>query len=516
MPSIVYPTTTLLTPTESQLHPDVRMTPTPEFHLSRWLFLRLLAFVYLLAFASLAPQVVGLIGREGLLPVDQFLDRAHEFYNADAYLLLPTLLWFSPSSNALLMLCWSGVLLSLLALVGGAPTLTFAVLWAVYLSLTVAGQTFLSFQWDVLLLEVGLLACLYAPLGWWPRLSSERRPPPLLRWLIWVLAFKVTFLSGVTKLVSGDDTWRALTALMFHYETQPIPAWTSWFAHHMPDWIQMASVLTMFVIELVVPFAALAPIRFRRVRAGACALMCLLQVGIGLTGNYGFFNLLTIVLYLALLDDRHISGILLASIAERPRAIRSGRPEPRSWRILVLGAGSTILLMTTLSLWHEMTYTRPHPEWSNRLIGYVQPFRSINGYGLFRTMTTERPEIVVEGSSDGVTWTEYAFRSKPGNVDRRPGFVQPHMPRLDWLMWFAALDPLSHQHWLATLVDHLLDGTPTVRDLLDEDPFPNAPPRFVRLALYQYHFTTPDEKAETGNWWRRELRSYLTDTISHR
>ena len=165
MPSIVYPTTTLLTPTESQLHPDVRMTPTPEFHLSRWLFLRLLAFVYLLAFASLAPQVVGLIGREGLLPVDQFLDRAHEFYNADAYLLLPTLLWFSPSSNALLMLCWSGVLLSLLALVGGAPTLTFAVLWAVYLSLTVAGQTFLSFQWDVLLLEVGLLACLYAPLG---------------------------------------------------------------------------------------------------------------------------------------------------------------------------------------------------------------------------------------------------------------------------------------------------------------------------------------------------------------
>lgn len=489
------------------------MTDVPRFQLSRWLFLRVLGLTYLLAFASLALQITGLVGADGLLPVSQFLGRGHEFYGERAYYLLPTLLWISASDLALQVLCWGGIVLAALVITGITPTAIFAVLWLFYLSLTVGGQTFLSFQWDTLLLETGLLACLYAPRGWWPRLGSERRTSIPIRWLLWGLAFKVTFLSGVTKLVSGDETWRGLTALTFHYQTQPIPAWTSWFAHHLPLWIQQASAVGMLGIEIIVPFFIFVPARLRWMRLIACVLMSLLQVAIAVTGNYGFFNLLTLALYLTLLDDDYVRHLLPHRLVHTTLTRALVLLEPRAWRAAVACAALLIGIISGLTLWREATYTRPHAEWSNRLVGLVQPTRSINGYGLFRTMTTERPELVIEGTSDGEQWKEYAFRWKPGDTDRRPGFVQPHMPRLDWLMWFAALDPLSHQHWLGPLVEQLLAGAPTVVGLLAEDPFPDAAPRFVRISIYDYRFTTPEEGAETGHWWRREFRSHLTEPI---
>jgi hypothetical protein len=169
-----------------------------------------------------------------------------------------------------------------------------------------------------------------------------------------------------------------------------------------------------------------------------------------------------------------------------------------------------------VTLWHGATYASPHPGWSDSLVSLTRPFRSVNTYGLFRTMTTERPEIIVEGSMDGTMWEEYPFRWKPGDLDEAPRFVQPHMPRLDWQMWFAALDPFRNQQWLSPLMDGLLDGSPTILALLDEsgNPFPDQPPRFVRLMQYRYEFTTPDQRLETGNWWRRELIAPLTGPIS--
>ena len=404
-------------------------------------------------------------------------------------------------------------MLSVLGLAGIAPVATFGLLWICYLSLTVAGQTFLAFQWDVLLLETGLLAGLYAPLGWWPALGAETRAPAPIRWLLGALVFKLMFLSGITKLVSGDPTWWGLTALSFHYQTQPIPTWTSWYAHNLPAWFQTVSVVVMFCIELVVPFLAFAPPRFRRTRAVACILLCLFQVAIAATGNYEFFNLLTIVLCLTLLDDHHISRLVPRAVATRGGSVMAG-DEPRAWRLAVTGAALAIGFTSGITMWHGSTYTRPHPEWSNRLLSVVQPIRSINGYGLFRTMTTERPEIIVEGSTDGTTWTEYTFRWKPGDVGRQPRFVQPHMPRLDWQMWFAALDPSGNQHWLAPLLDGLLKNRTAVLGLLGNNPFPDAPPRYVRLAQYRYDFTTPEEGLETGAWWRREFVGYLTQPVS--
>ena len=503
--------------------------PAPErpcFALSRALFLRLLGVVYGIAFLSLAPQLPGLVGADGLLPAAAYLERVYEVQGAEAYFRLPTLLWLWPGDTLLLGLCWAGIALSTAAVAGIAPIATFAALWLCYLSLTVAGQDFLSFQWDVLLLEAGLLAVLYAPAGWRIALGSAPEPGAAARWLVWGLAFKLTFLSGITKLLSNDETWWGLTALRYHYETQPIPTWLGWYAHQAPAWIATLSTGVMFAIELAVPFVILLPARFRRVRLTGFALLCLLQALIALTGNYGFFNLLTVVLYLSLLDDatlaRGVPGLgapgpgRSPSTRSAPPRARWRRAAPPRWRRAVVGVLTAAL--ATLSAYtfvREIRRPDPMPEWSAAAFGWVAPFRSVNGYGLFRSMTVERPEIVFEGSADGITWTEYPFRWKAGDPRRAPGFVQPHMPRLDWQMWFAALGPRAEAHWLLPLAGHLLEESPAVVALLDADrnPFADEPPRFVRLALYDYRFTTPAD-GSGGAWWRRELIAYLTEPIA--
>lgn len=510
----------------------------PRFALSRGLFLRLLGLVYLVAFASLSTQILGLIGADGLLPAAAYLERVHDLWGAEAYYRLPTLLWLWPSDTGLVALCWMGMALSVAAVAGMAPIATFAALWVCYLSLTIAGQDFLSFQWDVLLLEAGLLAVLYSPAAWRAPLRSGRNPPAAARWLVWGLAFKLTFLSGVTKLLSGDATWLSLTALRYHYETQPIPTWVGWYAHQLPDWSGTLSVAVMFVIEVAVPFVIFVPARFRRVRIAGCALLCLLQILIAATGNYGFFNLLTLVLYLSLLDDDAILAAVsgLRSMAgarsgPRLRSAPSGaspkpaKPAPADvsrqpagppWRgYAVASLAALLAVLSALTLVREVRWPRPMPAWSDTLLGAVVPLRSVSGYGLFRSMTTERPEIVIEGTADGVTWKEYAFPWKAGDLARAPGFVQPHMPRLDWQMWFAALDPQRQAHWLFALVERLLENDPTALSLLDGNPFPDEPPRFIRLVMYRYRFTGRDAGA-SGDWWSRELIGSLTEPIPRR
>ena len=491
-----------------------RSNDPPRFALSRGLFLRLLGCVYFVAFASLAPQLPGLVGADGLLPAAGYLERAYDLWGRGAYVQLPTLLWIWPSDALLLGLCGLGIALSAAAVAGIAPLATFSALWASYLSLTVAGQDFLFFQWDLLLLETGVLAVLYAPRGWWPPLETPQPPSSAARWLVWSLAFKLTFLSGVTKLLSGDETWWSLTALRYHYETQPIPTWVGWYAHNLPDWFGALSVGVMFVVELAVPFVVLVPPRFRGVRAAGCALLCLLQGLIAVTGNYGFFNLLTLVLYVSLLDDGVITRVLPALRAATGYAQQTA-PRPGARRAAMAVPITILAVLSALTFAREIRRPAPLPGWSEALLGLVAPLRSVNGYGLFRVLTTERPEIVIEGSADGVTWAEYPFAWKVGDLARAPGFVQPHMPRLDWQMWFAALDPQQHAHWLFALVDRLLENDPTALGLLDGNPFPGDPPRFVRLVLYRYRFTTPAEGVN-GDWWKRELTGYLTEPLPRR
>jgi len=487
----------------------------PRFVLSRWLFLKLIGLIYFIAFASLATQIVGLVGTDGLLPIDLYLERAFELWGAEAYYRLPTLLWLWPSDILLVAFCWLGMCLALVAMVGLAPIATFATLWVLYLSLTIAGQDFLSFQWDVLLLETGVLAIFYCPLGWNPTLVTHDRRSAAARWLIWGLAFKLTFLSGVTKLLSNDPTWWNFTALQFHYVTQPIPTWISWYLHNAPEWFSMASVVLMFVVELAVPFVIFVPPRFRLVRTLGCAALCLLQILIALSGNYGFFNWLTIVLYLSLLDDATVAWVLPRHLST-PEAPHGEPPlAPRPWRVAVASIMLVVALLSVLSFLREVRRPNPMPRWATSMLGWVAPARSVNGYGLFRTMTVERQEIVIEGTTDGKTWQEYNFKWKAGEVTHAPGFVQPHMPRLDWQMWFAALGPQQHTHWLLPLAERLLQNDPTTLSLLEANPFLDTPPSFVRFVMYRYYFTTPDEGYEQ-NWWRRDFIGYLTEPISVR
>ena len=490
------------------------------FARSRWLFLRLIGVIYLIAFVSLAVQVTGLVGEHGILPAGEFLATMHRQFGARAYFLAPTLAWLSPTNAWLLALCWGGAIAALLLIIGIAPIATTALCWVLYLSLTIAGQLFLEFQWDSLLLETGVLAVLYAPLTWRERVGANREPPPVVRWAIWLLAFKLTFLSGIVKLLSGDPTWANWTALTYHYETQPLPAWTSWFMYQLPKSVHYWSTAGTLFIELIASWLIFLPSRFSRTRLVACLLMMSLQVGIGVTGNYGFFNLLTIVLYLALLDDRTLAWVLRIRATETPSeesSVPSVAKIGAMWRVAVSIVAACIAVLSVMTLFREMDRTRgvrgPFDSGVPRtLLTSVEPFESVNGYGLFRVMTTQRPEIVIEVSDDGTTWKEWEFRWKPGDVKRRPAFVEPHMPRLDWQMWFAALDPFSAQDWLFTLMDRLKSGEPAVTRLLGPNPLQGRP-RYVRLSYYQYHFTSSAERAQTGAWWKREFVQYLTEPI---
>jgi hypothetical protein len=412
--------------------------------------------------------------------------------------------------------------LGFLLILGLRPRLLLVLLWLLYLSLSIVGQDFLSFQWDALLLETGLLAALWAPRRF-PRRAS---PPPVLlvpeppgpadRWgdapafdparvLLVFLLFKLIFLSGATKLLSGDPTWRHATALDFHFETQPLPPWTAWYAHHWPAWLHRGLTWFTLVVELVVPWLLLLPVRWQGLRINAVGAIAMLQVGIAATGNYGFFNLLTLVLCVPVLDSSPMLRLGRRSDAGDD-AIAPRRAPP--W---VGVAAAALLGLSGLSLVREIVYTLPQargsatwwPGWGDRLMGWVEPFRSVNGYGLFRVMTTERPELVLEGSRDSVHWMPYGFRYKPGDPARRPRFVAPFHPRLDWQLWFAALSPGQSLGWLQALARQLRAGTPEVVALLGRNPFATGPPRYVRAVLYDYRFTTPEQRRQTGAWWVR-------------
>ena len=276
----------------------------PNYLLVRWLFLRFMGVIYLTAFVSLGIQIGGLIGRDGILPAAPFLDSARSqlaqaHIGPERYHLLPTLCWFSTSDGFLHFLCAAGVALSLLVILNVAPAPCLFLLWLIYLSLSTVGREFLSFQWDALLLETGWLAIFFAPLQWLPKGAVASPPSRVVLWLLRWLLFRLMFESGLVKLLSGDAAWRNLTALNFHYETQPLPTWVGWYAHQLPAEFQKICVVVMFVIELAVPFLIFAP---RRLRFIGGALLLLLQVVILITGNYCFFNLLTVALCLLLMD----------------------------------------------------------------------------------------------------------------------------------------------------------------------------------------------------------------------
>ena len=414
----------------------------------------------------------------------------HAAVGSRAFLIEPSIFWINAGDDWLVWGCNLGVIASVALIVsgwfGGAYQWLCALsCFCLYLSLTNAGQPFTLFQWDALLVEAGFLA-LFAG-------------APFVVWAFRFLVFRLMFESGCVKLLSGDANWRNLHALRFHFMTQPLPNPLAWYVYQSPGWLLDSLTLLTLAIELACPFLLFFPRRLRHIGA---ALLIALQVAILLTGNYAFFNFLSIALCLWAFDDRTFGRLqpLLKRYAVR---LNSGVLRKAATAVL-----SVLMFLGAVQVVELFASSAAQPF--RPVFALIGPWEIVNSYGLFAVMTTSRPEIVFEGSNDGQAWKEYSFPYKPGEVKRSLPVVAPHQPRLDWQLWFAALSGSYQQDpWTGNLVVRLLQGEPSVLRLLDPAPFA-TPPKYVRASLYDYWFTTFAERRQTGALWNRRFeRAYI-------
>lgn len=454
-------------------------------------WVRLLGLIFLLAFGSLGSQAQGLWGTQGISPIGQVAEVVAT--REIRFLEFPSIFRWVGSDRALTLLPLAGMAAGLLALLGVTPAPALLLATWLYLSFSLAGGVFMGFQWDSLLVEAGFLSALAAP--WGVHLWPGRWPPPprAAAWAYRVLLAKLMLQSGAVKLLSGDATWKEWTALTFHYETQPLPTPLAWYAHQLPAWLHQASTAATLATEFAIPALVFLGRRPRQLAAAANLGLMLL---IALTGNYTFFNVLTAGLSLWLLDDRALRAVLPASPARMPEP--DLRPRPA--RVLA-GALALAYAFACLASVHATFRGRgAAPAWVREALAPLGSWRACNSYGLFAVMTTERPEIHLEGTRDGRTWRRYRFRFKPGPLSRRPPVVAPHQPRLDWQMWFAALGSLRRNPWMVAFMRRLLEASPPVLELLEHDPFAGQRPLAVRAVVDRFRFSEPG----SDTWWEAE------------
>jgi hypothetical protein len=438
---------------------------------------RALGAIYFVVFLPFLFQIRGLIGKNGILPVADFLGRIRLFCGKKSYVVAPTLFWISCSDAALLTVVALGMLCSLLLVFGFAPSLMLFLLYFLYLSIISVGQDFLSFGWELFLQEI-TLNCFFL---------SLTREPNLLVWISCnLLLFRFHFQAGAVKLQSKDIHWKDLSAIWYHYQSQPLPNTTAWYVYKLPLWFHKLSTLFMFIAELVVPFAIFFTEDMR-----LCTFVVLagLQLMIWATGNFSYLNHLTLVLCLILVSNSVFEHIGISSVNQ-------GEDH---WFLWVVG-----VLLITLQLIRLYDHFRPKKVF-RALFAILSPFHIVNRYGIFAVMTCTRYEIVIEGSHDGVVWKEYLFRYKPSEIDRRPRRISPYQPRLDWQAWFLPFTSFAREPWFQSFLVHLLKGTKEVAILLRHNPFADTPPRFVRALCYIYEYTSFEEKKKSGNWWKRRL-----------
>jgi lipase maturation factor 1 len=471
------------------------------------LFARIIALIYLIAFVSFGRQVRGLIGSQGIQPVSEFFNAVARQLGPNGFWQVPTLFWWIRSEFGLESIVWGGAVIAGVAAIGRPHTsgqkAAFVLLFIYYLSIVNAGQIFMTYQWDFLLLEAGFLAIFLKPV--FTRVF-------LFRWLL----FRLMFESGAVKLLSHDPSWRNLTALAVHYQTQPLPTPIAWYMMQLPLWFQKASTVFVFVVELGLPFLMFGPRRLKQVAAfGTLGL----QILILLTGNYTFFNLLAIAFCLFLLDDAFFKGVFKLKTADMrlPAASPSRRSKAfvaRSNPNVSIALFAFIMFVSVAGL--AGMFGLRVPSLVDNVLAPAARFGFVNEYGLFASMTTSRPEISIEGSNDAVDWQPYIFPYKPGPLNRAPGWAEPFQPRLDWQMWFAALGNYRENPWLLRFMERLLEGSPPVLQLLERNPFAGKPPKYIRAMVYDYRFTTFEERRQTGNWWKRELKGTYFPPISLR
>jgi len=476
---------------------------------------RLLALIALAAWVSLGSQVRLLLGSRGLLPVGELMDAVRADGRVGLFD-LPTLFWRFHSDGLLVGGTIVGGALAVAALFGLKPRLCFALSTALYLSYATVGRDFLSFQWDNLLLECGLLAA-FLP---------TTRPAPLVHFLFRLVLFKLYFESGVAKWQSDLGDWQDGSAMTSYYETAPLPTWLAFTAHHLPVWWHHLESRATLALELVVPFLIFGP---RPARLFAAFAFSFFQICNAATANYGFFCYLAAALSVFLLDDLDVeragaraAGYLPARIRGVVTRLLSFAAPPASPTVSTarwIGrAGAALFVLVSLV---DALYAFTEP---GRLLAVAAPlfelnqrFRLVNSYHLFASITRERiePELqtLAQGSADDDAepldtaaddgrWTPQYLWHKPGDPSRAPDFVAPHQPRVDFQLWFYGLAFRRREPtYVSTLVERMCEDPAAVQPLFRQ-PLPPHPAA-VRIVYWRYVFTSRAEQRATGAWWRR-------------
>lgn len=503
----------------------------------RWIFLRALAAIYFSAFYSLLFQVSGLIGPHGVLPAQQYLAAVARALGPTRYWFAPTLFWICSGSNALRAVMVAGLLASLAAFFNLWPRLTFFVCWVCFLSFVAATNVFSNYQSDGMLLEGGFLALFFAPAGVWPGWGADTPPSRASLFLLQWEWFRIYFESGLVKLLSGDPQWRQMTAMDEYYQNGPLPTWVGWYVQHLPHWFHAATAVGTLVMELVLVFMLFFP---RRVRLICFLIVTPWEAGVILTANYTFLNYLVLSLGFLLLDDGSLRRFLPERFqpAARPAVgkaegeapplsirVSDGERELRPERQDTVAAGPARFrpirrIWATAGVWTAVAcLTWIAYDTTVEMVGMplhrsvgptgpvtvLDPFRIANQYGLFAVMTRGQYEIEFQGSEDGYRWTAYPFRYKPQALNESPGIYAPYQPRFDWNLWFASLGDWQDNDMVPLTEERLLENDADVLGLFRADPFGQRPPRYVRAVLWQYWFTSLDEKRRTGNWWSRKF-----------
>lgn len=500
-----------------------------DFHVARWIFLRALALIYFSAFYSLLFQIRGLIGPEGILPASEYLTSVARSLGTLRFWFAPTLLWFSSSSHMLMALCWIGVAASLIAVLNIWPRAMLLVCFVCFLSFVAAAGDFSGYQSDGMLLEAGFISLFFAPADFFPGWGRTSLAPRASLFLLQWEWFRIYLESGVVKLASGDPQWRHLTAMDQYYQNGPLPTWIGWYVQHLPHWFHASTVVATFALELVIVWMLFLPRRWRI----ACFLIATpWQIAVILTANYAFLNYIVLALGFLLLDDRFLmhfvpvrwrAGLQTADVPAPDPEIAAADPPlkgPREGITQHFSALRFAVIAVMLSwVFYDTTVPLLQMAWRSIPLPVgplvaLDPFRIANQYGLFAVMTPNRYEIEFQGSDDGTTWLAYPYRYKPQDVRQPPGIYAPYQPRFDWNLWFASLGTWTQYPIVPRTEEALLTSDPDVLELFAGNPFPGKPPRLVRAVLWQYWFSTMEEKRTEGIWWHRRLLGTYAPTLA--
>ncbi len=515
---------------------DSRHGPADR-QIPRWIFLRALALWYFSAFYALLFQIKGLMGPEGILSAAQYLAAVARALGPKRYWFAPTLFWASSGSRMLMAIMIAGLVASVIALLNLWPRLSFLVCWLCFLSFVTATNVWSNYQSDGMLLEAGFLSLFFAPRGLLPGWGVNSPPARASLFLLQWEWFRIYFESGMVKLLSHDEQWRNMTAMDEYYQNGPLPTWIGWYVEHLPHWFHAATALGTLIMELGIVFMLFFP---RRVRIICFFIVTPWEIGVILTANYTFLNYLVLSLGFLLLDDEFLRRFIPARFRP-PQAIGPAAEEPREEPSLSIVSDSGAsegeapteppnapkpasrarlaeqLRALRFAVWVVMLTWIAYDTTVEMLgmplggaplptlpISMLDPFRIANQYGLFAVMTRGRYEIEFQGSNDGTSWIAYPFRYKPQALNEAPRIYAPYQPRFEWNLWFASLGDWRQNDMVPLTEERLLTNDRDVLGLFRENPFPGGPPRFTRAVLWQYWFTSREEKRRTGNWWRRQ------------